>query len=142
MTSKFTGKWILMPEDSKYEKGMPPKKANYIFKQANESKVDVGIEWIDSKGKEHEIEYSIYPDGKKKKYEDPQIADEIMSEFSTDSQLITYTYKAGKTIAIATRTILENGTLEVIQQFLPSGNNSYVNIQYYQKQGATIGNRT
>lgn len=31
MREKFTGKWVLLPEESTYEQGNPPQKAMYSF---------------------------------------------------------------------------------------------------------------
>lgn len=133
MENKFLGKWKLLSEKSEYSKGTPPKSATYEFKLAENKSLDVFIQWIDSEGKEFEIEYNTIPDGKRKTYENPQVADEVMSEFETDNVLNSYTYKGGETIAFASRIIGNDGILKVIQRFYAPDGKYLDNIQYYKK---------
>lgn len=136
MNENFIGKWVLLPEYSKYEHGMPPKKATYTFEKGKDISLNVMIEWIDSEDKELKIGFNIIPDGQRRKFENPQIADEVMSEFETENQLNSYTYKAGKTIAFALRIIDKNDKMEVIQRFFNTDGNSFDNVQYYAKDKA------
>ena len=54
--NKFIGVWRLLPQFSKYDIGVPPINAKYVFKnrpeEENESKiVDVLINWTDVENK-------------------------------------------------------------------------------------------
>tara|TARA_B100000949_G_scaffold119432_1_gene105623 strand:+ start:4761 stop:5003 length:243 start_codon:yes stop_codon:yes gene_type:complete len=75
----------------------------------------------------------MIPDGLRKKFENPQIADEAMSEFTAENQLNSYTYKSGKTIAFASRIIDRSGKMGVIQRIDGSNGKSHDNLQYYLK---------
>lgn len=137
MKENFIGKWVLLPDESKYENGVPPKEATYTFKKGEAKSLHVIIEWTDIEKKEFSIEYKITPDGQKRKFENPQIADEVMSEFVTQNQLNSYTYKAGKIIAFASRIIDKNGKMEVIQRIYNSIGDSFDNVQFYEKDKVT-----
>lgn len=82
MIDNFLGKWILVPEESIYEQGTPPKRATYSFKTNTGENLIVSINWTDSENKDHEITYEMIPDGLRKKFENPQIVYEVMSEFT------------------------------------------------------------
>ncbi|MEM8507645.1 MAG: hypothetical protein AAF717_07440 [Bacteroidota bacterium] len=134
MKEKFIGKWVLLPEQSTYEQGGPPQKATYSFEEGANGALHIAVEWIDEKDKENRVHYTLWPDGQKRKYENPEIADEVMSEFKGVNQLNSYTYKASKTKTFASRIIDENGKMEVIQRFFHPNGQSFETIQYYKKQ--------
>lgn len=71
MKENFTGNWILLPEQSKYEQGAPPKKATYSFQEGEGGTLNTTTEWTDKEDKESKIRYSKIPYGKKEKYEKP-----------------------------------------------------------------------
>ena len=131
MNNPFLGVWKLQPEKSEYAQGVPPKEATYSFKSGEEKSLDVSISWKDAEGKSFSVSYSITPDGIRKKYENPQIADEVMSEFESENVLNTSTYKGGQLIAFATRIIGEDGEMKVIQRFFTPDGGSFENVQYY-----------
>jgi len=135
MKDNFIGKWILLPEESKYERGIPPEEATYTFQEGENGSLHVSIVWTNNEGDKSKIHYNIIPDGQKKKYENPQMADQVMSEFKTEKHLNSYTYKAGKVIAFASRIIDEKGKMEVIQRFFSPDGKSFDNVQYYEKDG-------
>ncbi|MCG6188322.1 hypothetical protein [Maribellus maritimus] len=88
---------------------------------------------MDEEGKEFEVEYQTVPDGQRKKYENPQVADEVMSEFESEFILNSYTFKGEKVIAFASRIIESEVKMKVIQRFFTAEGKHFDNIQYYQK---------
>ena len=133
-TNRFLGKWTLLPEKSVYAQGLPPQHASYEISGGENELLHIHIHWKDTLGKEAEVQYSIYADGQKRVYENPEIADEVMAEFESEQVLNSYTYKAGKTIAFASRILEATGELKIIQRFFPPDGESFENIQYYQKK--------
>ena len=133
MRFNFLGKWKLLPGKSEYAKGNPPQKALYSFKKGPNKSLDVFIKWTDNEGNEFEVQYNIIPDGQRKKYDHPEIAEEVMSEFVSDHQLNSFAYKDGKTIGFTARRIDEEGIMKVVQRFYTSDGNHFDTIQYYKK---------
>ena len=133
MGSDFFGKWFLIAEKSEYAQGEPPKSAIYEIKQGKDHSLDIAIKWIDFEGKEFDIEYNTIPDGKRKKIEKPEIANEVMSEFASETVLNSYTYKGKNTIAFASRIIDEQGIMKVVQRHFSPKGKYFDNVQYYSK---------
>ncbi|BDD08885.1 hypothetical protein FUAX_13170 [Fulvitalea axinellae] len=133
MDNKFLGKWTLLAERSEYEAGQPPKSATYEFRDAGNADLGVTIEWADAEGQEHRIDYRITVDGKRKSYENPEIADEVMSEYVGENGLNSSTYKGGKRIMFAARLIGEDGVMRVSQKMLGPDGREFENVQYYRK---------
>lgn len=134
MENNFFGKWILLSEKSEYAHGTPPLEATYEFKIGKNESIDISIEWVDQDGEKFSLSYNAIPDGQKREYENPQIADEVMSEFESNNQLNSYTFKNGKAIAFASRIINEKGIMEVLQRFYTPEGKSFDNIQFYKRE--------
>ncbi|MEM1338010.1 MAG: hypothetical protein AAF634_06850 [Bacteroidota bacterium] len=53
----------------------------HSFEEGANGALHITVEWIDEKDKENRVRYTLWPDEQKRKYENPEIADEVMSEF-------------------------------------------------------------
>lgn len=133
MNTNFIGKWLLLADRSEYATGTPPSSATYSFAAGANNYLEVSIQWTDHEGKAFDVDYVTIPDGLKKPYENPEIADEVMSEFVSENQLDSYTYKSGEVIAYASRVIDSNGIMKVTQRFYTPDGKQLDNIQYYEK---------
>ncbi|WP_421824271.1 hypothetical protein [Flagellimonas oceanensis] len=63
-------------------KAHPRKGPHILSKRIQAKTLIVSINWTDSENKDQEITYEMIPDGLRKKFENPQIAYEVMSEFT------------------------------------------------------------
>lgn len=133
MKTIFLGEWKLQPERSEYTHGTPPRKATYEFKNLSETDLEVCISWTDGEGKRFKVRYQLTPDGKKRTYENPAVADEVMSEFASDNVLNSSTFKNGRLTAFATRVIDEHGEMKVVQRMFAPDGTHFDNIQFYQR---------
>ncbi|MCB0643110.1 MAG: hypothetical protein KDC44_15780 [Phaeodactylibacter sp.] len=129
----FLGTWHLIPEKSDYAHGTPPVAATYQFQSGEKGSLAVSIQWTDAEGQSLGVDYTIIPDGKKRAYENPAVADEVMSEFESDRVLNSMTYRSGAVIAFATRIIDETGMMKVLQRFYTPDGNHFDNLQYYKQ---------
>lgn len=133
MKQNFLGKWHLIPEKSEYAKGTSPGSAVYEFAGGENDSLDVSVRWTDAEENDFEIGYNIITDGQRREYENPEIADEVMSEFESDFVLNTSTYKGNQKIAFASRTIDKEGIMKVVQRFFAPDGTYFDNVQYYRK---------
>lgn len=134
MNDHFLGTWRLLPEQSVYQAGTPPLQAIYSFKKEEEETISVRIQWTDHTHESFDISYQIQPDGLRKTFDNPAIADELMAEFVSPVELNSFTYKEGKLTSFASRKIDQDGLMTVLQRmYLPDGK-TVENVQFYQKE--------
>jgi len=82
----FLGKWHLVPENSQYEFGEPPKSGTYKILQKDNTLTFV-MNWVNSQGEKQAVEYSEICDGKFYDYPVKEIADEIRLSLKNDALL-------------------------------------------------------
>lgn len=58
----FLGTWALIPELCIYEEGVAPKSGIYEIKERN-NQVEISVNWTDSEGQAHAIEFGGAADG-------------------------------------------------------------------------------
>lgn len=129
----FLGIWVLDPEESSYEHGEPPDKAVYEI-VADGRALIFAVEY-EVGGMELGFRYRTLPNGIEQPYEDPNgIVDSIISTFTGPQEIETISRSGGEVLALAVRTISEDGlTMTVQQKGTAEGGRQFVNVSVYNK---------
>ncbi|XEC93085.1 hypothetical protein AB6A23_17090 [Paenibacillus tarimensis] len=129
----FLGEWKLIPEQSRYEMGHPPKKAFYRIQPKNEQ-FSFTAEWTTEDDNRFQVTYYSVPDGKSYPYGNPRLADTISSRLLDGRTLDTAVSKDNIVISYARRTLSDDhGVMTVTQTgFTPDGK-PYSNLSVYRK---------
>ncbi len=129
---KFLGKWELVAGRSEYELGSPPSSGTYEIIMDGD-KLIFRMEWSDSEGKDHEMEYSEVCDGEFHEYPNTEIADEICLSLKHDDLLESSAKKNGEIVLSAKRELISDSDLKVTMSGpLPNGT-VYNNVAMYKK---------
>jgi hypothetical protein len=131
--NKFIGEWILQPEKSKYDVGNPPLNATYAFRAIEGARLKVTINWKNFDESEQSVSYVINPDGRMYEYDGGDVADMVKAEFRGENILETSVFKNGQLTAFASRQIMDNNEMKVVQtSFTPDGV-KLNKVQFYKK---------
>ena len=129
----FTGTWQLVPAESHYQFGPPPRRATYTI-QAEGAGYAFRVEWMDAAGRERTVQFSGIPDGQEYPYENPAIADTVTTTRVDDRTLDTTAKRGGIVIQHARRVLSDDGRRMMVTQSGPTpGGGTYRNVAVYER---------
>lgn len=116
----FLGKWQMLPEESDYAAGVPPKSGTYEILR-NGDKLTFIMNWVSDTGKSQHMAYSEICDGQFHPYTDAPIADEICLTLQSDTILHSVARLNGKVALKAIRQLKANQLIVTMSANLPDG---------------------
>lgn len=132
-TEKYNGHWILLPELSIYQHGESPVSGLYVI-QSVEGTVYFQIEWTDTSGTDHNLEFSGPLDGQKHDSDSPGVSD-LVYEKIDDSTLDSTAFNGDEILMYARRTASSDGSLLAVSQVFHGEDGNLSNFQVYRRKG-------
>jgi len=133
----FIGIWHLDPNECQYERGLPPRQGTYRIEAEGDLLVFTAT-WISHDGSENSVAYRSASDGQPHPFENPLVADALLTTVTDLPSLDTATLKHGVVIAFARRELSEDqNSLIVSQSFVTPEGGSFTNVARYRKDGGT-----
>ena len=119
--ARFLGHWELDPASCKYEQGEPPASGTYIIRQDG-SELIFDMAWTDSAGTPHEASFRGNPDGEPRPFNGGDLVDSLTVTAESRSELNSSAAMKGQTLMHATRTLIDDDTMRIVQTvYLPDG---------------------
>jgi hypothetical protein len=130
----FLGTWILDPKSCQYDQGEAPAASRYHIEE-RAGRLYFSIEWTDTEGVDHRVEFSGVPDGSPEPFAGGELADALSVTAVSDTELTSSAFWRGEELMVAQRQLDPSGTaMRVIQLVrLPDGTRP-TNIGVYHKQ--------
>lgn len=133
----FIGVWHLVPDACKYERGVPPRQGTYRIEAEGDSLLFTA-DWMSEDGAANTVSYRSIPDGQPHPFENPLVADALLTTVTDLPSLDTATLKNGAVIAFARRELSEEGAFLIVSQsFVTPEGGSLTNVSRYRKGTAT-----
>ena len=118
---RFLGEWALDPASCKYEQGDPPVSGRDIILEVDGNLV-FDMAWTDKAGQSHTASFSGKPDGQPAPFDGTDLVDSFTITVENRSELSTAASLKGETLMQATRTLIDDDTMRVVQTvYLPDG---------------------
>ena len=118
---RFIGRWELDPASCRYDQGEPPASGTYTISEAGEELV-FDMAWTDSKGERHTASFSGMPDGVPSPFAGGDLVDSLTVSAESRSELNSSAAMKGETRMHATRTLIDDDTMRIVQiVYLPDG---------------------
>ena len=119
--SRFIGRWALDPASCRYAQGEPPRSGTYTISEAGDLLV-FDMAWTDSKGEAHTASFSGRPDGIAAPFDGGDLVDSFTITAESRSELNSSAAMKGETLMRATRTLIDDDTMRIVQTvYLPDG---------------------
>jgi len=135
----FIAAWQLFPEKCNFNFGIAPKSGHYKIESINnEQSLSIGINWVSIENEAFYSQYLINPDGKEYSFENKDLADTIMAEIISSSEMKITFYKANQIVLTINKEILSNGYLKLVQQGFDEHKKPYTNTEIYHKQMSVL----
>lgn len=118
----FVGRWRLLPQESAYTAGTPPRSGVYVI-ETTQVGYRFSARWTDEEGQDHRVSFEGIPDGQPYAYAESPMADTLTVARVGDRQLDTTVHKGGESITHTARNLSPDGhRLTIIQSGpLPEG---------------------
>lgn len=113
----FIGDWVLQPERSKYEFGIPPQCGTYRIKLDDNGWLTLQSRWHSASGRERLIEFEGQLNGGTFPYFSYPVADALSFKFQPPSLLTSFALKNGTKVHWAERQLDATGTVMTIAVF-------------------------
>jgi hypothetical protein len=127
----FLGVWRIIPAESRYELGSPPREAVYEIDRDGEWLLFSG-RWTAADGRRLEMSFAGVPDGEPHAYDDPAVADTLTTTLVDARTLDTTVTKDGRMTAVGRRVLSEDGaTLTVTQSGTTPDGRPFANVSVY-----------
>ena len=129
----FLGSWRLVPAESRYEHGEPPREAVYRIERDGEWLL-FAAQWVDAHGRRLEMSFAGIPDGEAHPYDDPSVADTITTRLVDARTLETVAGMEGHVVAVGRRVLSDDGRRMTITQSgtTPAGV-PFANVSVYER---------
>ena len=134
IADQFLFTWDLIPYKSTSQYGSIPRSCTYRFSLAKEPGIlQIDMEWVDEKGKAFNGDYQIKPDGLGYEADGQNGVDMVMAELRNPRLLTTSAFYRGEQISFASREILPDRTMRIIQRGKTPQGVAYENVQYFRR---------
>ncbi|WP_084420591.1 hypothetical protein [Henriciella litoralis] len=128
---RFLGKWVLDPASCKYEQGEAPVSGTYVISESGDD-LAFQMSWTDRSGQDHDAHFQGKPDGIATPFNAPGLADSFSIDMPTPSELNSSASLNGALTMRATRTLIDDDTMRIVQTvFLPDGTQPSNRSVYY-----------
>ncbi len=118
---RFLGHWKLDPASCKYRQGLPPTAGTYTISEDGETLV-FDMAWTDSDGETHTAQFSGRPDGVAVPFKGTDLVDSFSITAESASELNSSAFLKGDKLMHATRTLIDDNTMRIVQTvYLPDG---------------------
>ncbi|MGB3624371.1 MAG: hypothetical protein WA989_00990 [Henriciella sp.] len=118
---RFIGHWELEPGTCDYKQGDPPRVGSYIiYEEGGELVFDMA--WTDLAGATHEASFRGTPDGEARPFKGGDLVDSLKITAENRSELNSSAAMKGETLMRASRTLIDDDTMRIVQTvYLPDG---------------------
>jgi hypothetical protein len=131
----FIGSWQLFPEKGTYESGHRPKSGIYQVETLdNKKEVRITINWVTLENQAFTTSYILTADGAEHSFEDADIADMVLAQFTDGITFETTFFKAGQRVLHILNEIMPNGYLKITRNGIHTDGTEYTNIEYFHRQ--------
>ena len=131
--ARFLGHWELDPASCRYEQGDPPASGQLIIRE--EAGVLVfDMAWTDKAGIAHTASFSGKADGVAVPFEGTDLIDSFVITAEGTGELNASAYLKGEKLMQATRTLIDDETMRIVQTvYLPDGSAPSNRSVYYKR---------
>ncbi|MEQ9316704.1 MAG: hypothetical protein RLN72_12695 [Henriciella sp.] len=132
--SRFIGHWELDPASCDYKQGDPPRAGSYII-YVEGSELVFDMAWTDLAGNAHEASFRGIPDGEARTFNGGDLVDSLTITAENRSELNSSAAMKGETLMHATRTLIDDDTMRIVQTvYLPDGTAPSNKSVYYRRK--------
>lgn len=118
---RFIGRWELDPASCQYEQGDAPSSGTYTISETGDTLI-FDMTWTDAKGETHTASFSGKPDGVAVPFDGGDLVDSFTITAESRSELNSSAGMKGTTLMHATRTLIDDDTMRIVQTvYLPDG---------------------
>ena len=131
--ARFLGRWELDPASCQYEQGDAPASGEYTIREEG-SVLVFDMAWTDKSGNTHSASFSGMPDGVAVPFEGTDLIDSFAITAESPSELNSSAYLKGEKLMQATRTLINDETMRIVQTvYLPDGSAPSNRSVYYKR---------
>ncbi|MEQ8557834.1 MAG: hypothetical protein RIB03_05910 [Henriciella sp.] len=132
--TRFLGHWELDPSSCAYQQGEPPASGTYTIREESDELV-FDMAWTDKAGQDHSASFRGKPDGVAVPFNGTDLVDSFTITAESRSELNSSASLKGETLMHATRTLIDDETMRIVQTvYLPDGS-APANRSVYYKRG-------
>ena len=119
--TRFLGEWALDPHSCKYDQGEAPASGTYTIREEGDELV-FDMAWTDKAGESHSASFRGKPDGKAVPFKGTDLVDSFSITLEGGSELNSAAFLNGEKLMQATRTLIDDETMRIVQTvYLPDG---------------------
>ena len=131
--SRFLGHWELDPASCTYQQGEPPASGTYTIREQGKDLV-FDMAWSDKAGESHTASFRGKPDGVAFPFKGTDLVDSFVITAESRSELNSSASLNGETLMKATRTLIDDETMRIVQTvYLPDGSAPANRSVYYKR---------
>ncbi|MES2626452.1 MAG: hypothetical protein V4628_14300 [Pseudomonadota bacterium] len=134
--ANYLGAWILIPELCVYQKGTPPLTGKYII-SGNDHEIRFRIDWTDTEGTDHKLEFGGSLDGATNNVATPGITGVSYEKIDANT-LDSTAYVNADVVMYARRVVSFRKDLLVVSQISYTDDGSFSNFQVYRREATWI----